>query len=70
MRDLTNKLTDTNGVKIIVFSIAYGKDPTISASGENVIEEVAAVTNPKGQFFRADTLDITNLYTLISKYLQ
>jgi Ca-activated chloride channel family protein len=70
LQELTNKLTDTNGVKIIVFSIAYGKDPTVSESGENVIEKIATVTDPKGQFFRADTLDITNLYALISKYLQ
>ena len=68
--ELTGKLTDPNGVKIIVFSIAYGMAPTISADGENVIEEVALVTDPKGQFFRADTLDIDELYALISKYLQ
>ena len=70
LKDLTNKLTDPSGVKIIVFSIAYGKDPTISERGENVIEDVATVTEPKGQFFRADTLEISNLYMLISKYLQ
>jgi Ca-activated chloride channel family protein len=70
LKKLTAKLTDEEGVKIIVFSIAYGDDPTVSEQGENVIEEVAAVTTPRGQFFRASTLDIANLYALISKYLQ
>jgi Mg-chelatase subunit ChlD len=70
LKQLVEKLTDPSKVTIIVFSIAYGNSPTISTNGENVIEEVASATTPKGQFFRADTLDITNLYLLISKYLQ
>jgi Ca-activated chloride channel homolog len=70
LKQLEEKLTAPNGVKIIVFSIAYGQDSTVSTTGENVIEEVANVTDPKGQFFRADTLEIDGLYKLISKYLQ